>query len=566
MKNFRLVSAILFILAFSVNGVLYEPPSCSAQCTNSANFIPKLALGEGPAEYGYNRAYAWAIVALIQIQLNFEDISPPGAARIAAIVGTCLYESAALTEKSYGSTLRTTYKFDGYLSEEVKTAALDGAGYWALRRLFSDRASFGRVLSQYQNFAKTSLSPLIPEMESAVHEPTPVLALESALEISRRTAARAGAAACERVIEHYTSDGYAPRGDTGGKGDPTSYQPKNLPQTRGGITQCDVEMKDMNFWQPLCVPNGPYAHGSSDCTVKKFLYPWAGRYATFALQSGDEKTGYTLVGPPPKAGSAQYVAEMEEILSISAKLGDREKVVAEYWADGPSTTTPPGHLWKIAADAAIGEELSPAETARLLFIVGNAVYDAGIASWRTKVTYDFIRPLQMIQCGKYRGQFKRAWLGPYKGVGLTNISEWRPYQEANFVTPSFAGYTSGHSTFSAAATQALFLFFGSNDYRGPRCDRIRKGESLFEPRSGARPGLSDVPNTGPGTPGYSPAEDVVLCWNTFYEASDQSGQSRLYGGIHVKSDDVAGQALGKKVGQDVFFKASSLYLGTTSHG
>lgn len=76
-------------------------------------------------------------------------------------------------------------------------------------------------------------------------------------------------------------------------------------------------------------------------------------------------------------------------------------MIAEYWADGPDTTMPAGHLWKIGADAARSRRLSESETARLLFIVGNAVYDAGIASWRTKTSYDLVRPLQMIQCGAH---------------------------------------------------------------------------------------------------------------------------------------------------------------------
>ena len=149
-------------------------------------------------------------------------------------------------------------------------------------------------------------------------------------------------------------------------------------------------------------------------------------------------------------------------------------------------------------------------------------------------------------------------MGPYLGVGTINVSEWRPYQASTFVTPGFSAYVSGHSTFSAAGSEAMRLFFGDDRYRGPSCDRIRRGESLFEPRSSARPGLSDRPNTGPGTSGYVPAEDVVLCWSTFTDASDQSGISRLYGGIHIKADDTAGQELGRRIGRGVFEKARRL--------
>eukprot|EP00210_Caulerpa_lentillifera_P002674 g2554.t1 len=561
MKHSLLFCFALFTLASCVHGVLYEPPFCSAQCRDPTNFISDLPTDYGPYANGDNRAYAWAILALIQTKLNYDKISPPGAARIAAIVGTCLYEGAALTEQNYASSVGATFSFRGYVPSEIKDAALDGAGYWALRNLFSDTESFSRVLSQYESFAGMSLRPLIPEIESAVKASQFTLALETYAEVNRRTAARAGAAACELVLKRYTSDGFTPRGAQESKTSSTPYRTKNSPQVRGGVTDCDAEIRDLNSWQALCVPRRPDGFDTTDCKVEKFLYPWAGRYTPYALQRGNEYSGRQLISPPPRAGSAQFRREWEEVLAISGRLGDREKIIAEYWEDGKFTTQPPGHLWKIAANAALYERLSPAETARLLFIVGNALNDAGIACWRTKTTFDFIRPLQMIQCGEYRGKYTRSWLGPYLGVGITSINQWRPYQSPTFITPPFAGYTSGHSTFSAAAAEAMRLFFGSDKYRGPSCERVREGESKFEPRSYARPGLTNVPNRGPGTPGYSPAEDVVLCWNTFSEAAAQSGQSRLYGGIHIRADDDAGQTLGRRVGRDVFRKASRLLFG-----
>ena len=90
---------------------------------------------------------------------------------------------------------------------------------------------------------------------------------------------------------------------------------------------------------------------------------------------------------------------------FSANLDDVDKIIAEYWADGPDSTAPPGHFFKIAADAALREKLDISEAARLLFLVGSAVYDAGIACWRTKTTFDLVRPLQMIQCGDFKGQY-----------------------------------------------------------------------------------------------------------------------------------------------------------------
>lgn len=84
---------------------------------------------------------------------------------------------------------------------------------------------------------------------------------------------------------------------------------------------------------------------------------------------------------------------------LSGSLGDVEKTIVEYWLDGPDKLTPAGHAFRIAADAALAENLSVSETARLLFLVGNALYDSGITSRRTKPTFDYARPISMIQCG-----------------------------------------------------------------------------------------------------------------------------------------------------------------------
>eukprot|EP00210_Caulerpa_lentillifera_P002677 g2557.t1 len=543
MKHSLLFCFALFTFASCVHGVLYEPPFCSAQCRDPTNFISDIPTDYGPYANRDNRAYAWAILALNQIKQNVDKISPPGAARIAAIVGTCLYEGAALTEQNYVSSVGVSKKIIGQVSPEIKTAALDGAGYWALRRLFSDIESFRRTFSQYQYFARTSLRSFIRDTRPTASSSrfstrsSPFTRFRTSRRTTSRltsnqAAFRQGVAACERVISRYTSDGFTPRGDVRDGQNPSSYRSRNAPQVRAGITNCRAEMHDQSLWQPLCVPRRPSNFGTTDCNVQNFASPWAGRFTPYALQPGNEHSGHELINPPPIVGSAEYNSQWKELLHYSANLGDREKTIAEYWEDGLFTVTPPGHNWRIAADAALHERLSPAETARLLFIVGNAIYDAGIACWRTKTTFDFIRPLQMIQCG------------------ITSVNQWRPYQSPTFITPPFAGYTSGHSTFSAAATQAMRLFFGSDRYRGPSCDRVHRGESRFEPRSNARPGVSDVPNTGRGTPGYSPAEDVVLCWNTFSEAAAQSGQSRLFGGIHISADDVSGQALGRKVGDE----------------
>lgn len=105
--------------------------------------------------------------------------------------------------------------------------------------------------------------------------------------------------------------------------------------------------------------------------------------------------------------------QVRQVLDYSAELTDATKLVAEYWADGPDSTFPPGHWFRIGAETAKAENLDEWETAKVLLLVGAALNDAGSACWETKRQYDSVRPLQMIQCG-FAGERVEAWSGPYK--------------------------------------------------------------------------------------------------------------------------------------------------------
>jgi hypothetical protein len=90
--------------------------------------------------------------------------------------------------------------------------------------------------------------------------------------------------------------------------------------------------------------------------------------------------------------------QLDAVLNASANLGDLEKTIAEYWADGPDTTAPPGHWIKIASDAAAAVALDLAGTVQMYFALGNALMDAGIGAWSAKMMYSGPRPLTLIQC------------------------------------------------------------------------------------------------------------------------------------------------------------------------
>jgi hypothetical protein len=285
--------------------------------------------------------------------------------------------------------------------------------------------------------------------------------------------------------------------------------------------------------------------------------------------------------------------------------GDFARVLTEFWADGPRSETPPGH-WNVVANT-VSDQLDPNLTiggagatvdrlewdVKLYFALNGAVHDAAIAAWGLKGRYDSVRPISMIRYMGGLGQssdpaqpsFNReglplvpglvelvtkastapgqrhaalaghegaiaikAWAGNPKdpktgrgGVGWILATTWVPYQLPSFVTPSFPGYVSGHSTFSRASAEVLTGFTGSEWFPGGLSEWTTKAGTL-KVEAG-------------------PSHDVTLRWATYYDAADQAGISRLYGGIHIPADDLTGRRVGSECGKGAWARAQLYYAG-----
>lgn len=129
---------------------------------------------------------------------------------------------------------------------------------------------------------------------------------------------------------------------------------------------------------------------------------------------------------------------------------------------------------------------------------------------------------------------------------------------ATFVTPPFAEYVSGHSTFSASAAQVLRAFAGSSTFYDG--ETATSQDVNFD-------GVSDVfgehiVRAGSFAFEDTPAEDVVLRWPTFQDAADEAGISRLYGGIHIQDGDRFGREMGEAIRLQAFESARRLWSGT----
>jgi hypothetical protein len=320
---------------------------------------------------------------------------------------------------------------------------------------------------------------------------------------------------------------------TGPYTDWSGYAAVNAPGTVPARTSFTKPLNP-DHWQPLT-----YVDASGSLVLQRFVgAQW--RFVTpFALAKGEEFR--EALGPgPAKYGSAEYQQQAAEMIALSAGLTDRQKMISEYWADGPDTEQPLGHWLRFAQFVSVRDHHMLDDDVKMFFALTNAMLDAGIAAWDAKRAYDSVRPVTAISL-LYRGKKIRAWGGPGKGTVEMDGSLWIPYQPATFPTPPFPDYVSGHSAYSAAAARILALWTSSE----------RFGESVNLPA-----GSSKV------EPGATPTQPVTLKWETFTDAANEAGMSRRYGGIHFARADLGGRHLGRLVAEKVWPKAQAFFDGT----
>jgi hypothetical protein len=398
--------------------------------------------------------------------------------------------------------------------------------------------------------------------------------------------------------------------------------------------------------------------------VTPFLSPEWGAVRPFALSKNDltvyqrDDFGYKVFhdpGTPPQFGGAddaEYRAGFEQVLEWSGLLdpadgvmidispnargnntlgtndgsghtqnpvtgaaytpqmvpaADYYRVLAEFWADGPDSETPPGHWFAIAnyvSDhaavvkkiAGYGPVVDDLEwDVKLYIALAGAMHDSAVAAWGAKGWYDYVRPISALRYMAGFGQSSDpsgpsyhpngialaanrvevvttasvaagerhehlgagsigkiaayAWRGPeaitdpatdVAGVGWILVENWWPYQRPTFITPPFAGYVSGHSTFSRAAAEIMTAFTGDEFFPGGLGEFLAPQNSFLVFEDG-------------------PSVDITLQWATYRDASDETSISRIYGGIHPRADDIPGRLMGHQIAQDAFDKASALY-------
>ena len=310
------------------------------------------------------------------------------------------------------------------------------------------------------------------------------------------------------------------------------------------------------------------------------------------LEGGDASTGHAI---NPATGQP-YTPQM-------VSKGDYARVLAEFWADGPDSETPPGHWFGILnyvndhpdfekryrGEGDILDELE--WDVKAYFIMGGAMHDAAITAWGIKGWYDYPRPvsairymaelgqssdpampsyhpggillepgyIEVVEMGdglaggnnEHVGKIKvKAWRGPnfildpetdVAGVDWILAENWFPYQRPSFVTPPFAGYVSGHSTYSRAAADVLTQLTGDPFFPGGMGEFFAPQNEFLVFEDG-------------------PSMDITLQWATYRDASDQTSLSRIWGGIHPPADDIPGRLIGVEIAEDAFNLAETYFF------
>jgi hypothetical protein len=230
------------------------------------------------------------------------------------------------------------------------------------------------------------------------------------------------------------------------------------------------------------------------------LLPGLGNVTPWVLHSGSQ---FRPDGPPA-LDSGRYTRDYIEIKAIgsltSTTRTSEQTEIGRFWLGTPSA------IWNgVARQVIAARGLDLSDTARTFALMYMATYDAAIACWDAKYTYNFWRPQAAIRNGHLDGN---------------NATDGDPAWTPLFPTPPHPEYISGHSTLSSAMGSMLGFLFGDD------------------------PGITLVA-LSPTNPGF-PRQ-----WTTFSQGIDEVIDARVYSGIHYRTSDEVGARVGRQVARFV---------------
>jgi hypothetical protein len=246
---------------------------------------------------------------------------------------------------------------------------------------------------------------------------------------------------------------------------------------------------DAGVWQPTPPGLGP-----------GLFFHWR-TVTPFGIESSDQ----FRADPPPALNSRRYAKDYHEVKSMGdvnsvSRPQDRTDVARFFGA------SPPTQVWNLAAQqVSAANRLSLSENARAFALLNMAISDALVTVFDTKYRFVTWRPVTAIRAGDSDGNHRTE-----------PDAAWTPL----VTTPSFPGYASAHASGSGAARAVAERVFGA--------------------------GRHDITLSHPGVP------DLVLHYTHFRDITDDTDDARVYGGIHFRFDQEAGNVLGRDVGRYIY--------------
>jgi hypothetical protein len=249
-----------------------------------------------------------------------------------------------------------------------------------------------------------------------------------------------------------------------------------------------------NIVLPYTLPVGPGLWQLTPPAFAKPIGPFYGNDRPIIAGSGDN----AQPGPPipySESPESAFYQMVNDLYTASKSLTTDQKNWALFWRDVPGVTTP-GH-WMSIIQQVIRQTHSPLDKAALTYaLVGICLNDAAISVWKTKYTYNLIRPVTYIR----------------QVIGDTSWLSFIP-------TPAHPEYSSAHAVISGAASTGLYAIYGDI---GPLTDHT--WDYLGFP---------------------------TRTFNTLLDIGADAGNSRFYGGIHYQPSIDTGLIQGRTVGGNI---------------
>lgn len=324
-------------------------------------------------------------------------------------------------------------------------------------------------------------------------------------------------------------------------GSPAAAVPPTSAQLPNGTTYLEVtETQDFNNgtrqphsekWTPLKI---------SGSAKNQLTQGWGDVLSSCLTAEQQESIQSDARATFPGQNTDARLGELTTLVSLTNELTDEQKIIAEFWAGGPNTVSPPGmfvQFWKVFV---ANQNLTDTRVLFSGLTLSIHLFEASRITWALKKEFMEARPIQEI-----RRLFAQQTLKAQDGSDISGAS-WMPQQMPNFVTPPFPDFPSGHSTFSRAFANVLNLYFSETT---PKQSISLSDLNVIAPifQAVSLPfSFQSIPVQSKSSeiqPGVVPSENLTFGWNTWSEMAESAGISRQQGGIHCISAHTGGKAV-----------------------